>query len=509
MTLIRFSTMLLALAVLPAPVVAQAKCEIEEGKPGQVKDASNALAKATLPIGKPEDKLKSMQQAVTLLTKDETKINSSNPTGRAFVLGRAFTELATQPNNLQPVARGSIGLTTAPEEQIDLVSAVDSMFDIVEAAKPECRDETEQYRRKVYAALVNDAVNQYNARQTDSAGTLARRGLSVYDGYRLSYIAYQVLGNVQQTQDSIDAAIASFKKMTELMKGDTSVVEERKGQMLNIASLIMAQGESADSVAKVAKMKAAAAYLEDYLKEFPADTKAEAALARAQMATGDTSVADRIFGAMVSNPEKYSDSQLVEAGVNAARADRAKDAAALFEAGLKKNPYSRDGLFNLAVTLDNQDAFDRERDVLMRLTAIDPENPENYRLWARFFQNRARGAKEAAAKKPATSPEAKEYAAVNDSLLKYFQRFQEAPVRVSFNLWSHDGAKHVLGGSIENLSDAQKSYTLKLEFLDATGKVVATKEQPVEAVAAKGAKSFRIEVEGEGIIAFRYAPFGP
>ncbi len=116
----------------------------------------------------------------------------------------------------------------ADSGQIDLVGAADSMFDIVEAAKPECRDETEEYRRKVYAELVNAAVNQYNARQTDSAGFLARRGRSVYDGYRLAYIAYQVLGNVQQTKDGNDAAIGSFKKMTELMKGDTSLVDERK-----------------------------------------------------------------------------------------------------------------------------------------------------------------------------------------------------------------------------------------------------------------------------------------
>ena len=32
---------------------------------------------------------------------------------------------------------------------------------------------------------------------------------------------------------------------------------------------------------------------------------------------------------------------------------------------------------------------------------VDPENPENYQLWALYFQNEAKIKKEAAAKKPA------------------------------------------------------------------------------------------------------------
>ena len=50
MTLSRCSVALsLALALHPVPAMAQAKCEVDEKKPNQVKDASNALAKASLP----------------------------------------------------------------------------------------------------------------------------------------------------------------------------------------------------------------------------------------------------------------------------------------------------------------------------------------------------------------------------------------------------------------------------------------------------------------------------
>ncbi|MEO7965476.1 MAG: tetratricopeptide repeat protein [Gemmatimonadaceae bacterium] len=508
MTLIRLSAAL-ALALGPMSAMAQAKCDIDEKKPNQVKDASGALTRAELPMGKPEDKINFMKQAVTLLTKDADKITAANAVGRNWVLGRAYADLvAADTMNMNPVSRAKVGLATSPEGTIDLIAAADSAFDAVEAAQPACKDQTEEYRRKIYAPLVNSAVNLYNQQKSEAAGVMARRGLEVYDGYKLAYIAYNIQGNVLQSKDSIDAAVKSFKRMTELMKGDTTTLEDRKNTMINIAQMIMLQGDNGDAAAKKAKMAEASAYLQEYLKEFPGDAKAQGALARAQISSGDAGAAERVFGEMVASPDKYSDSQLFEAGVNAARAERPKDAAALFAAGLKKNPYSRDGLFNLAVTLQNLDRWDDMVAPMTRLVQIDPENPDNYRIWATYYQGKAKIAKAAAAKKPATSPEAKAYAATNDSLLKYFNRMQQSPVKVAFTLWSHDGNKHTLGGTVDNLTDAAKSVTLKFDFLDATGNVVSSKEAPLADIAAKGSKAFKLEAEGAGIVAFKYAPLG-
>jgi acyl-CoA thioesterase FadM len=77
---------------------------------------------------------------------------------------------------------------------------------------------------------------------------------------------------------------------------------------------------------------------------------------------------------------------------------------------------------------------------------------------------------------------------------------------VTFNLFSHDGAKHTLGGTIENLSPAAKTYTLKVDFLDNSGNTVATQEATVGAVDPKTSKPFRIAIEKEGVVAFKYAP---
>lgn len=488
---VRKTFLLAAFAASAAPgvVFAQAKCEIEEGKPNQVKDARNELVKAGL-VGKPEEKKKLIAKAVGLLNTPQA---NQNPVGRNWVLGRALVTYLALPEQPVVTAKAAVGYPgAAPTDQIDLVLAVDSAFDVVEQAMPQCETETEQYRRVPYVPLVNEAVNLYNNKQTDSAVAVAQRALVIYPK---SPVAYNVIGNALQGKEDIAGAVDAFKKMVEVVGTDTAYKEEKKQVMLNIGQLLATQAETADSSKKAALAKQAAEAYQAYLKEYPGDAGAQSGLARAQLMAGDSASANQIYATMLANPDQYSDIQLMEAGVNAARADRGKEAAQLFEAGLKKNPYYRDGLFNLAVTYLQTDQFDKMPPVLERLISVDPNNPENYRVFVNYYQEKAKTEKVAANKK-----------AVNDSVLKYYKLFSEPVAKVTFNLFSHDGPKHTLAGNIENLSPAAKTYTLKVDFLDNTGATVATQEATVAAVEPKASKPFRITVEKEGIVAFKYAP---
>ncbi|MDF2772685.1 MAG: hypothetical protein K0S86_2180, partial [Geminicoccaceae bacterium] len=139
--------------------------------------------------------------------------------------------------------------------------------------------------------------------------------------------------------------------------------------------------------------------------------------------------------------------------------------------------------------------LDKMPPVMERLISVDPNNPENYRVFVNYYQEKAKTEKVAASKK-----------AVNDSVLKYYKLFSEPVAKVTFNLFSHDGPNHTLAGNIENLSSAAKTFTLKVDFLDNTGATVATQEATVAAVEPKASKPFRITVEKEGVVAFKYAP---
>ncbi|MGQ0538866.1 MAG: tetratricopeptide repeat protein [Gemmatimonadaceae bacterium] len=479
------------------------KCEIDEGKPRPVKDAANAIVKAEL-IGKPEDKMKNLQGAVKTLTQNWDKIDNS--LGRSFTYGKAMVNLATLPNASEVVQRGSVGFATNPEGQIDLLAAADTAFDAVEAANPACVDETEAYRRRAAAPLLDRAVNAYNARTLDSAQAFAERSLVVYDNYRYSHIAYNVLGNVKQTNNDIPGAIESFRKMVGIMAQDTSQVAERKAVTMSLVQMMTSQGEALEGEARVKMLNDAAALLEGHLKEFPQETRAEAELARVKMMAGDSSLANALFARMSAEPDKYPYQDLFEAGVAAFRSDKKDEAVKLFDAGLKKNPYYRDGLFNLATILDQAQEHDRMPPVLERLQIVDPENPEVYQLWALYYRKKAEVARDKAKGKPQNAPEVAAFTAINDSLLKYFNRYNEASVRVSFSLFAHDGEKHTLGGMVENKGKETKSYTLKFDFLNDKGETVTSKEAVVEGIEAGRTKSFRLEVEGPGIVAFKYGP---
>ena len=499
---------LLAATVMPAMAQGGDACRIDYGKPGQVKDANKAVETSEV-IGKPEDKRKAYIRAVTLVTKEPEKVKV-NQAGADMVLGRALIDLATLPDMPAKVRRGDIGFTANPDATIDLLATADSLLDGVESQMPACKTETEAWRRTPYSTLVNDAVNAYNAQQVDSAEALVRRSLMIYDNYPVAYFGYNILGNIQQAKDDVPAAIASFKKVAELMKGDTSVVGERKTTMILVAQLMIDQSEKMDSAARGPAMAEAVTYLQEYLKEFPGDMKAQSAIATAQLKSGDITAARRLFDEMLANPDKYTDLNLLEAGVGAARASQNAMAAQLFEAGLKKNPYSRDGLFNLATVYSDTSLgkISQMPEVLKRLNEVDPENPDNAQLGALYWQARARTLRAAAEGKDLPDPAAVAFKVANDSLLHFYEKFQNAKTKVTFNLFSHDEGRHVLAGSVENRGDEEKSYTLKFEFLDITGKVLETREVAVEGVRGKSSKSFRIELTDKpGVAAFRYSPF--
>lgn len=498
-----FAAALLALVAMPA--AAQEGCRIEYGRPNQIRDARNLVVTTQLGGKPPEEQRQAYARAVTLLTRDENRL-AGNMIARNMVLGQALVNLATMPDMPAQVTRGDVGFATSPEATSDLLAVADSMLDAVEAEQPGCKEETEVVRRKAYAELVNNAVNAYNTRQVDEAETLSSRAVMIYDGYPMAYIAYNVLGNVLQTKNDLPGAINAFKRMAELAT-DTSALEERKNAITIVNELLNQQAEALEGDARNAKIAEQIAFLEQYSRELPNEVGIKAALAMAQLKAGNADAARQLFDDMSANPDKYSEIQIMEAGVTAARAEHPEFAGPLFEAVLRKNPWSRDALFNLAAVYDGANQHDKMPPVLEKLIAVDPENPDNYQLWARYWQARAQALRPAAEGKEPPDSAYMAWQEANNKLLEAFTRMQDAPVRVSFNLFSHDGSNHTLAGSIENRTDEQKTYTLKFEFLDANGSVLESRDVPVADVAGKGSKSFRVEIADKpGIVAFRYAP---
>lgn len=481
--------------------VAAADCKVDTDKPGQLKTAKNALARAIAGIGDP---VKSASEAIKELDKNGAKIRSQNEPGYNMILGQTYAWFLARPGQPHVVRRADIGFATQPEATIDLLTAADSTFDALEHAAPGCAGETSDYRRPAWAPLVNAAAELINSDQVDSAEKLIKRADVIYLGS--PHTAY-FSAIIAQKRNDLSGAIAANKRTLDMITPEQAAKDEGTAQirnqvMYNYAVLLAAQADmqSGDQQKETAR-KAVAAY-KTFLEAYPTDeqrTNAQAGMGRMLAALGDTAAVATVFSEMLADPSKYTDTQLLEGGTNAFNASRFEAAAKLFDAVLQRNPYYRDALFNLANTYWSQNQWDKMMPVAQRLSQVDPNNPDAWQLLAIAYKGRGDVAK--AAKNLALER------AMYDTAVKHVERKNALMSRVAFTQFSHDGPRHVLRGTVENVSAKPATYTVRFEFLDKDGKAVAAKEVTVGPVEPKKSAPFMVEVNQAGIVAFRYAPF--
>lgn len=477
--------------VAPNVFAQQQECDIEVTKPGQLMKAFFALQGAQQADS--ASRPKKLQAVIGALDDHPEKIN--NPLGRDLLLGETLTFWLEQPGMVTNTAvrRADLGFKTNPEATIDPVLALDSAFKRIEAAKPTCVSETEKWRRQQpWLTLTNLAISALNENKLDSAAYFANRANTIFAG---APYTWQVLAAVSQKSGKLPESLEYLRKGVVTTKGDTSLAETRRQLLLNVAMISASQVQTPEQKDQAQQ---AIADLNAYIAEAgddPNAASAKAELARLHSVMGDTAAVAALYKGMLENPAQYSDVDLFQAGLQAAQAEHDADAEKLFKAGLEKNPNSRDGLYNLVAVLFNQKKFTEMLPVAKKLVAVDPNNPENWRLLAAAWQGVSKDTKSAAVKRAQT-----------DSLVQAFEKYQKLPTVVTFSQFRHDGATHTLKGVVENRGAKATTATIRFEFLDAQGNVVATKEATVGPVAPKAKADFTVTVEQPGIAAFRYAP---
>ena len=493
---------LAALALSVANVGAQTtECNVDTDKPGQLKTAKNALARAIAGIGDP---VKSASDAVKELEKNGSKIRGQNEPGYNLILGQAYAWFLTRQGQPAVVRRGDIGFTTDPAATIDLLTATDSAFDAVERVAPGCASETEGYRRPAWAPLVNAAAELINNDQLDSAQKLIDRADILYLGSPHTSYFRAIMA---QKRNDLAAAIEANKRTIDMITAEAAAKDEgtasiRSQVMYNYAVLLASRADTETGAAQKATAKQAADAYKAFLDAHPNDeqrTSAQAGMGRMLAVLGDTAAVASVFSEMLADPSKYTEAQLLEGGTNAFNAGRFDAAAKLFEIVLEKNPYYRDALFNLANTYWSQQAWDKMMPVARRLAEVDPNNQDVWQLVAIAYKGRGDAAK--AAKNLRVER------AMYDSAVKHVEKKNALTSTLAFTHFTHDGPKHTLRGNIQNAGTKPATYTVKFEFLDSTGKPVAAKEVTVGPVEPKKSAPFSVEVSQAGIVAFRYAPF--
>jgi tetratricopeptide (TPR) repeat protein len=485
-----------------APLVAQTPtagaaqaCTIDQAAPGALALPSLSLTKAAATT-KAEDRAKNVRDAVKRLTEKPDQFKANEPE-RQFALGRAYMLYAEMLPGPQYVAkRSEVGFTSNKDATIDLLAAADSAFTAVDQARPSCVATVAQYRsQQPWVKLINAAVAAVNAQQADSAEMYAKQSLLVN---RANPYPYVVLANVARVRKNEPGILENSRKIIEVAGTDTTYNDVRQRAYIDVGYLLSEQAKVAPAGQKAALNAEATKALRAYLAEAPngADAPAvQAQLAGALAASGDTAAVASTYAAMLSNPAAYGDVALAQAGVTAERAKRTGDAVKLYEASLQKNPYFRDVLYNLASAYYDTKAYDQMGQVLTRLLALDPNNPDNFLLKAYYHQGKMNGIKSGPVKKLHT-----------DSLLAWNTKSKSAPVAVKMTNFQRLETKSTLTGTVENRGAAAKPYVLTIEFLDKDGKVVATQRADVGSVAPKTSKPFTVSAEAPGVVAYRYQP---
>jgi tetratricopeptide (TPR) repeat protein len=515
---------------------AQKACEVNEGRPTQVGRATLNVQVASSSQD-PTAIARQLTSAVKTLTENGEKMD--NQVGRNMVLGKALVLWTMQPNISLVTKRGPLGYTSNPEGTIDLASAIDTAFKVVETAHPECISETSRWRgQKAWVNLVNKAIERLNAEDADSAEIVARQAIALnpYGPY-----GYVVLANVTQKRGKGSEAFGLYRQAVDMAARDTAYDDIRRQSLVYLGNLAADSAEAAaDAAAKRPYVEMAKGAFDQIIADKGAaefTENARAGTCRVLIALGDTAALKTAYKDQLTAPAGYEYATLMNAGVCMARAEMVPEATILFAAAYEKNQYHRDALSNLAIMYLRNDKHDEALPLSARLVSVEPNNPDNIQLLMLSYAGiakRARdariaGSKAASASKTTTKTGAKAAApatkaagaprltlAAQDSLEKIEKAYTDSAVtlnekkdkleyKVTLSDFSTTDEKATVAGSVVNQTSAAKTVTVKVDFLDRTGKVVTSKEGAVANVAAGATGRFSITATpGKEIAAFRY-----
>jgi tetratricopeptide (TPR) repeat protein len=421
-------------------------------------------------------------------------------------------------------------------------AGVDTSFARAEQLAPACKDDMAQRRRTMWVPVFNNGVKAWNDGHADSAIGLFTQANRLYRGEPtgFEYLArlYADRIGADATTASADSAVAYFALAVELSGTDPKFAKTKSESNFNLAATLGREAQTLRTAGDTARARAYQAKtidaLQRYLSGTPGDVTALAQLASVYVATGGTDSARAIYARIVQRADSVDPMSLFAAGVaifsgappqpdtaavgNGCRANARKahplptaarirvecdsatagalraydgstsgiyeQAAKAFDAGLARNRFYRDALFNLTNTYLAMHDYRRMLAPAQRLAGVDPLSRTNVRLVAAAFQ----GLKQ--------SDSVYHYLLLSDSLMP-------AEVTVSAFAPTDQGAS--LTGSVMNFHSA-KSVPLKLtfEFVDGAGTVVASQDVAVPALDPSATQPIQLQATGAGVVAWRY-----
>lgn len=368
----------------------------------------------------------------------------------------------------------------------DLIGA-DSAWRKVEAVGDAvCKRDIERRRRNEYVPVQQEAVAQLQAQHYDSALTLFRKAHRVFRGEPAGFVN---MAYIFVQQDNTDSAVAYYR-LAAHAGDDPQRAEVRVTALFNAARLLHRANRHA---------QAESAY-RDYLRIKPRDMQALTGLAGVLTSLSRTQEAGAIYDSLLAHADSLESFDLFETGValfrqaqalpaadTAARTARYQLAARAFETGLRKNPYYRDALYNLANTYVASNDTAKLLEAAQRLVAVDSMNRQAVTLLAAAYQRSRNQA----------------------ATLRTLQRRDSLPWEFSVQRFDPRDTTAAIRGAVQNLrSREQPPFNITLEFVNAAGEVVTRQVVEIPTLGPAGQPGmgydFNVVASGRGILAYRY-----
>jgi tetratricopeptide (TPR) repeat protein len=395
----------------------------------------------------------------------------------------------------------------------------DSAFAKALALAPKCDNDIRMYRRNAWVPVVNAGVQAYQVGNADSAIAAFRRANQIYTAEPVAFI---YLANLFVQKKQPDSAVVFFRRAAAAAT-DSSYAQDKRDALFNVARVYHSVGRLAE---------AAVAYRE-YLVAYPRDLQATASLAGLYLQMGKRDSAMTLYGTILEHADSAAARDLfaaAEAVVSAVpeppdtatmaskcRSAQQKKtppptprqiitrcarpaadsmasfhavadpqyrlAAKAYEAGLAKNPYFHQALYNLGGISYLTGDTSKVVPLAQRLYALDPLNRNTLADVVRAWQLLGK----------------------RDSVQRYLNVADSMPVEVTVSDFTATSKGATVQGLLTNFhAKPSAPFTITWQFLDAHGNAVATQPQSIAVLDTGANQAFTLKAEGSGIVAWRY-----
>lgn len=429
-----------------------------------------------------EDKVRALQDAFRTLNDAITRGEEGNPAiwyffGRAYAIDEDF-------------------------------AGADSAFSKVEAMLPDCVDDTDTHRYNLWVPVYNEAVTALRAGDWATAKPNLIKANAVY--HKEATVPFY-LASIYAQDSEPDSGIVYFKEALNMLAPDTVVegadttlvwpdTTAAKRDMYNTAVFNTArlyhQKQNWDS---------AVVWYERYRTIEPDEMTTLQSLSGIYEMIGESDKAEELFEEMLSRADQLSSQDLFSTGVSLFQADRYEMAAEAFTKGLEKNPYFRDGVYNLgqsyfalANPLEEEptEPTPEERaartawtvkmlGVAQRLVEVDPLNVASLQMLVQAYH----------------------LLGESDSTAAVIDQLNELDWEVVVTGFFQTDTGFDVTGNIQNLREEAIEFPgLTLHWINASGETVATDTVPGQTIDGQATLDFHFAPVGEGLAAWLYEP---